>query len=160
MSISSFKEFITEQEELVIDTNAELVVPNLDKVNEDLDAVTEAPFVNSAVFMNAVRGTLERYGVILPASYVMPMLSAEAETVYSLGDSGLYLYICHDLHDGLVEGYAQIVTEEDLDDLMSMEDDEDVDSEEETKDSAARTHFELPAKRRSNDDSGNDSEYA
>lgn len=158
MSISSFKEFIKEEEQLVIDIKADEspFMTSLDKLNADLDAVTDRPFTNSAVFMNAVRGTLERYGVLLPPNYVIPALAAEAETTYTLGDSGLYLYICHDMNDGAIEGYAQIVNEDELNALtdMGVEDSEDDQDEEDV----LRKPWIPPARR--DDDSGNDSEYA
>lgn len=156
MSISSFKQFLNEQEELVIDTDSSIMQSHLDKINEDLDAITASPFTNSAVFMNAVRGTLERYGVLLPANYVMPTLSAEAETVYTLGDSGMYLYICHNLNDGLVEGYAQIVDEEELNSLTEMDFEESEDEPEEV----VNQYREPADRRRAADDGGNNDEYA
>jgi len=155
MTIISFKDYLSEQEKLNIDTDSSILESHVDKLNEDLDAITLNPFSNSSVFMNAIRGTAERYGIILPASVEMPMLSEEAETVYTLGTSGLYLYICHNPgDDNLVEGYAQIVDEEELDDLMSMDED-DEESEAETEEQKPWTP---PARR--DDDSGNDSEYA
>lgn len=158
MSILKFKEYITEQEELVIDTQTEVLMSQLEKANEDLDAVTEDPFVNSAIFMNAVRGTLERYGIVLPPSYTVPMLSAEAETVYTLGDSGMYLYICHNQNeDSLIEGYAQVVNQEELDDLVDM--DKFASEEDEEEGAISSKPDWVPPARAKDDDSGNDSEY-
>jgi hypothetical protein len=152
-----FKEFLNESEELHIDLDVEFMLQHLDNLNDALEAVTENSFPNSAIFMNAVRGTLERFGVILPSNYVMPMLSQEAETVYTLGESNMYLYIVHNLQDGLVEGYAQVVNQDELDDLMEMngfesDDEEDVD--------AAKREWIPPDRRKSSDDSGNTDEYA
>lgn len=151
-----FKEYITEQEDLTLEVDNSIVLQVVDEVNVALDLVTARPFVNSAVFMNAVRGTLERYGVVLPPSVVMPMLSAEAETVYSLGDSGMYLYIVHNQDEAGVDGYAQIVDEDNLEDLQSMgEEGED----DEAEDEAAERQWIPPDRRRAADDGGNNDEY-
>lgn len=127
--MQTFKEFLNEQETTLI-TDApdkNLLEENLDVLNNDLDAVTDKPFVNNLVFVNAVRGTLERYGIKLPAGYESFAMSIEAESVYSMdNDSGYYLYMVFNLNpDGYVEGYAQIVDEDDLQDLLSI-DSEDV----------------------------------
>lgn len=152
-----FKEFITEQEDLTLDVDNSIVLKVVDEVNAALDLVTARPFVNSAVFMNAVRGTLERYGIVLPPSVVMPMLSTEAETVYSLGDSGMFLYIVHNPDEGGVDGYAQIVDQDDLDDLQSMNDMEGDDDE--AEDEAAQRQWIPPDRRKAADDGGNNDEY-
>lgn len=153
----SFKSFITEEELLIqVHSGAQLSV---EKLNADLDAITERPFVNSAVFTNAVRGTLERYGILLPPSYVMPMLSSEAETVYKLGDLGKYLYVCHDLVDGVVDGYAQIVDEDELNDLIDMDKFKEDSAERDDKIEAAKRMFIPPDRRRAADDGGNTNEY-
>jgi hypothetical protein len=150
-----FKEYLNESEELHIDMDTDFMMQHLDNLNDALEAVTEDPFPNSAIFINAVRGTLERFGVVLPPNYVMPMLSQEAETVYTLGESNMYLYIVHNLHDGLVEGYAQIVNEDELNDLVEMNGEE---SDEEEDLDAAKREWTPPARR--DDDSGNTDEYA
>lgn len=155
-----FKEYITEQEDLNLEVDNSIVLQVVDEVNVALDLVTARPFVNSAVFMNAVRGTLERYGIVLPPSVVMPMLSTEAETVYSLGDSGMYLYIVHDQDEGGVDGYAQIVNEDELEDLQSMNDDElDEGDDDEAEDEAAQRQWIPPDRRKAADDGGNNDEY-
>lgn len=152
-----FKEFITEQEDLNLDVDGSVVLKVVDEVNVALDLVTARPFVNSAVFMNAVRSTLERYGIVLPPSVVMPMLSTEAETVYSLGDTGMYLYIVHNQDEAGVDGYAQIVDEDELGDLQSMSQMEGEDDE--MEDDAAARRWIPPDRRHASDDSGETSEY-
>lgn len=153
-----FKEYL-EEDHVVIDVDPNYTLSNIDKANEDLDAVTEHPFVNSALFVNAVRGTLERYGVILPAHSNMQQLSLEGEWVYQLGDSGHYVYMVHNLdNEGAVEGYAQIVDQEELEDLVDMEGDDD-DTAVEPKDSGPTEWMKYPKARR-DDDSGNTNEYA
>ena len=158
--MQTFKQFLNEAEDLVIDNiDSSQLLNHIDDINDALDAVLEEKyFVNSAVFFNAVRGTLERFGILIPAGYEMPMLSLEAETVYALGDSGYYLYVTHETEDDGVEGYAAVVDQADLDDLLSAEDDEEEEDEEE--DDAMKPSAYLRQTRRTNDDSGNTDEYS
>lgn len=151
--MKSFKEFLEEQEDLSIDIEADQFVAQLDDINDALDAVTENPFVNSAVFINAVRGTLERFGILIPPGYEMPMLSLDAETVYALGESGYFLYITHNTTPDVgVDGYAAIVNQEDLDDLVDMKDPEPLEP-------ISTVSPYLRQTRKTNDDSGNNDEY-
>lgn len=157
-----FKDYITEEHtaEVHLDNvEPSLVLSHIDKANEDLDRVTEEPFVNSALFVNAVRGTLERYGVVLPAHSNMQQLALEAEYTYAIGDTGHYVYIVHNLNpEGAVEGYAQIVDGEELEDLKDMNDDwEDADSAGESGTEPSEFRKYPPARR--DDDSGNTNEY-
>lgn len=156
--LQSFKQYFTEEEHIELEVDPKLALSNLDKVNEDLDAVTINPFMNSAIFVNAVRGTLERYGIVLPAHSNMQQLSMEGEWVYALGDSGHFVYMVHNLNDeGQVEGYAQIVDQEELDDLASLNDDSD--SDELAASPGIEPVRKYPPARR-DDDSGNTAEYA
>jgi hypothetical protein len=158
-SVQTFKQFINEEEHIVIDVDPEYTIATMEKANEDLDAVTAEPFVNSALFVNAVRGTLERYGVILPAHSNMQQLSMEGEWVYQLGDSGHYVYMVHNLTpEGSVEGYAQIVDQEELDELAELGIPETV--EPEPEDRTEPTEWMKYPKARRDDDSGNTNEYA
>lgn len=153
-----FKEYITEEHttEVHLDNvEPSLVLSHIDKANEDLDKVTEEPFVNSALFVNAARGTLERYGIVLPAHSNMQQLALEAEYVYAIGDSGHYVYMVHNLNpEGFVEGYAQIVDSEELQELKNLNDDWE---DEEVSDGAVPVRRLPPAAR--DDDSGNNDEY-
>ena len=146
-----FKDFITEEEDLVIDEVPEQLLIQIEAINSELDQITEQPFLNSAIFFNLIRNTMERYGVILPPGYEMPMLSMDSETAYMLGDSGYYLYVVHNTEIDAVMGYAQIVDKTDLDDLMASFSDE--------EDEVILNKPWIPPARR-DDDSGNDSEYA
>lgn len=149
-----FKDYIKEEEHIELDVNPEFALTQVDKINEDLDAVTANSFVNSALFINAVRGTLERYGIVLPAHSNMQQLALEGETVYALGDSGHYVYMVWDLDENhSVEGYATIANHEELDDLISLDGDEEEPVEVE------RIPRRLPPAAR-DDDSGNTNEYA
>lgn len=153
----SFKRFLKEQETIEISNSPDknLLEENLELINNDLDAVTDKPFVNNLVFINAVRGTLERYGIVLPHGYEMLVTVLESEITYSMdNDSGYYVYIVYNLNsDGYVEGYAQIVNEEDLDDLLSIGDGEITDKGDvPTMDELQPSNYLLRA-RRSDDDS-------
>jgi len=155
----SFNEFIKEEERVVLDIDLKKSpLGDIDKINADLDAVTLNPFVNSALFVNAVRGTLERYGIVLPAHSNLQQLSLEGETVYQLGESGQYIYMVHNLNpEGEVEAWAQFVDGEELEDLTSLDSDEnDVD----VLDNTGPTEWMKYPKARRDDDSGNTAEYA
>ena len=155
--MQSFKQFINEEEEIHIDVSPDLALSNLGKLNEDLDAVTAEPFVNSALFVNAVRGTLERYGIVLPAHSNMQQLSMEGEFVYVLGESGHYVYMVHNLDpEGAVEGYAQVVDQEELNDLVSLGSIDTVEPESNNKEPSEWMKY---PKARRDDDSGNSNEY-
>jgi hypothetical protein len=158
-----YKEFIAEEHTVEVELdNVEptLVLSHIDKANEDLDRVTAEPFVNSALFVNAVRGTLERYGIVLPAHSNMQQLSMEAEYTYAIGDTGHYVYIVHNLNpDGYVEGYAQIVDSEELEDLKELNDDDGEESADDDDSSEPSEWMKYPKARR-DDDSGNTDEYA
>ena len=146
-----FKEYFVEQEETL-----DIETPHLDSIadsaNAELDALGDRVFQNSAVFINTVRAIAERYGMKIPPSYGVAAMSMSAETVYRLGESGKFLYIVHDTNDeGFVEGYAQVVSEDELSSLTSL------DSEDWMKNEPV-----MPAKvpyRHREDDSGNDDEY-
>jgi hypothetical protein len=160
-----FREFIkgslNETEHHVIDVDLKSgQVAQFEKVNQDLDAVTENPYINSAMFVNSVRGTLERYGILLPAHSNMQQLSLEGEYVYALGDSGYFVYMVHNLNpEGNVEAWAQIVNQDELNDLGTLDADEnDVDEPKDT--SQQPTEWMRYPKARRDDDSGDTAEYA
>ena len=156
-----FKQYLLERDNVVIDIQSDSGwVPQIDKANEDLERVTAHPFLNSALFVNAVRGTLERYGILLPAHSNMQQLAMEGEVVYALGDSGHFVYMVHNLDpNGNVEGYTQIVDQDELDSLATMDrlpDEEEPVDEPHPLDDVARMRKQV---RHSNDDSGNSDEY-
>jgi hypothetical protein len=154
--MESFKQYFTESTHISIDMDPAFALTQIEKINEDLDTITLPTFVNSGIFVNAVRGTLERYGIVLPAHSNMQQLSLEGEWVYQLGESGYFVYMVHDLTDeGAVEGYATIADAEELEDLAELNDDEDEDDVEEPTPVRRR----LPPAAR-DDDSGNTAEYA
>jgi len=105
--------------------------------------------------LNQLRGTLERYGILLPASATPQFLDLGAELVYLLGESNLHLYVVYDTNDeGFVDGYAQIVSAEELKDLMSADSEDLLDKEDDEIEMRPSTWY---AKR--DDDAGNTDEY-
>lgn len=116
-----FSEFLKEETEDVIQTDDAHLLSNQDALNSELDNLTEKPYQNAPIFLAQLRGVLERYGINLPQTATPNFLDLSAELAYALGDSGLYLYIVYDTNeDAYVDGYAQIVTSEELGDLASM----------------------------------------
>ena len=181
-----FKEYLKENIEydgepigspIEINTDSELARSHMNKANEDLNAVTANAFVNSALFVNAVRGTLERYGILLPAESNIQQLSMEGERVYALMNKNgsldangeklpyhqdLFVYMVHNLDSsGHVEGYAQIVNQDELDELQTNVGfhDEDYDDDDDEFAHEPSEWMKYPKARR-DDDSGNDNEYA
>lgn len=149
-----FHEFLKEQND-VLDVDSRHVTENAEAINADLDALTEKPYQNAPIFLNQLRGTLERFGILLPASATPYFLNLSAEVIYSLGTSGLHLYCTYDTNDdGFVDGYAQIVDSAELNDLTNM-DLEDILDPEDRDPIMMRKH--LPARR--DDDAGNSDEY-
>jgi len=118
-----FKEFLNEEvdsESIPID--ARYLENNLAKLNDDLDTLTAKPYQNAPILLAQMRGCLERYGMILPATATDQFLNLGAEVAYSLGESGLYLYIVYDTNDdGYVDGYAQVVNSDELSDLLDLQ---------------------------------------
>jgi len=150
-----FNEYLKEQDE-VLDVDARHVNQNVVAINAELDALTEKEYQNAPIFLAQLRGALERFGILLPASATPYFLNLSAEVVYLLGESSFHLYIVYDTNDdGFVDGYAQLVSDSELQDLMNMDPSEvlgDDDDDEEYE----RPRY-LPARR--DDDAGNTNEY-
>jgi hypothetical protein len=150
-----FSEFLKEEhyDTDVLAIDAKYLEGNLASINNDLDRLTAKPYQNAPIFLNQLRGTLERYGMILPQNATPNFLEVSAELVYSLGDSPYFLYIVFDTNeDGFVDGYAQAVDAEELQGLVDMD----------KLEMFARNPVQMRpstwyAKR--DDDSGNTSEY-
>ena len=149
-----FKQFINEEVDDVIDTDATRLSNNLDAFNEELDALTSKPYQNAPILLAQLRGVCERYGVQIPQSATMEFLNLGAELVYSLGESDHNLYIVYDTHDedGFVDGYAQVVTDDELTDLMGMSGEE-LSAERDALAISQNTY------RKRDDDAGNSDEY-
>jgi hypothetical protein len=149
-----FNEFLKEETEEVIDTDNRRLEQNQDALNNELDNLTEKPYQNAPIFLAQLRGVLERYGMNLPQTATPNFMDLSAELAYALGETGLYLYIVYDTNeDGYVDGYAQVVTSDELGDLARMPGD------------LLNTNRNLIANRHSDwyrkrdDDAGNSNEY-
>lgn len=120
-----FSQFLNEATDAVVDVDSKWLSNNVDALNADLDALTEKPYQNAPIMLAQLRGTLERYGMLLPQSATPQFMNLSAEVAYALGDSGYNLYAVYDTNeDGFVDGYAQVVTDDELSDLMNMDSNE------------------------------------
>ncbi len=148
-----FSEFLKEENEDVLEVDARYLENNREALNNDLDVLTKKPYQNAPIFLNQLRGTLERYGMILPQEATPNFLNLSAELVYALGETPYFMYIVFDTaDDGFVDGYAQVVDEEELKDLATMDKDEML-----NHDPVAMRPSTWYAKR--DDDAGNTNEY-
>ena len=120
-----FSEFLKESTDSVIEVDSRWLDNNAEALNAELDVLTKKPYQNAPIMLAQLRGCLERYGMLLPQSASMQFMNLSSELVYALGDSGYNLYIVYDTNeDAFVDGYAQVVTDDELRDLMSMDSDE------------------------------------
>lgn len=150
-----FNEFLTEATDAVIDIDSRWLENNVDALNAELDLLTEKPYQNAPIMLAQLRGCLERYGMLLPQSATPQFLNLSAEIAYSLGDSAYNLYIVYDTNeDAFVDGYAQIVTDDELNDLMNMDSEDILNTDREMIKMRPSTWY---ASRE--DDSGNTAEY-
>ena len=149
-----FNDFLTEAFDEIIQVDTRNIEENMDAINADLDALTEEPYQNAPTFLAQLRGVTERFGFPLPQSATKHFLDLGAELVYMLGESDYHLYVVYDTgDDGFVDGYAQIVSNDELSDLLNM-DSENVLGDRE--DMPVR-HSDWYRKR--DDDAGNTNEY-
>lgn len=149
----TFKQFISEEHNEVLDIDVAHAEKNKDAMNDALDVLTEKPYQNAPIFLAQLRGVFERYGILIPASATPHFMNLDAELVYKLGDSENYIYITYDTNDdGFVDGYAQIVDQSELNDLLGMK------LEEFTSHNLETRHRHLPARR--DDDAGDTSQYS
>lgn len=150
----NFREYLNEQDE-VLDVDVRHVDQNMDAINAELDKLTEKPYQNAPIFLNQLRGALEKFGMILPASATPYFMEFSTEIAYALGNSDKHLYVVYDTHDdGFVDGYAQIVSSDELSDLMDMDSEDLLNSD---RESLSTRHSDGYRKR--DDDSGNTGEY-
>ena len=150
-----FKQFINEEypSTAVIEIDTRFLENNRASLNDNLDTLTSKPYQNAAIFLAQLRGTLERYGMILPQEATPNFLGTNAELVYPLGDTAHFLYIVYNTNmDGFIDGYAQVVEEDELKDLVDMDKYEMF-----ARNPLPFRHSDFYRKR--DDDSGNDSEY-
>jgi hypothetical protein len=117
-----FNEYLKEENEDVIETDARRLEENLDALNIELDTLTSKPYQNAPLMLTQMRGVLERYGINLPQQATVNFMNLSAELVYTLGDTDKYLYIVYDTNeDAYVDGYAQVVDGEELSMIASSE---------------------------------------
>lgn len=120
-----FKEYLKEELDsgpVKIDVDARHLENNVEAINNDFDRLTAKPYQNAPIFLNQLRGTLERYAMMIPAASTKHFLNLEAELVFNLGNTDKFLYVVYNTNDdGYVDGYAQIVNKEELNDLMKMD---------------------------------------
>lgn len=148
-----FKEFLSEEYREVVDIDARHLENNADALNAELDTLTEKPYQNAPIFLAQLRGVLERYGMLLPQSATRQFMELGSELVYVLGDTNLHLYVVYDTNEeGFVEGYAQVVDNEELKALTGLE------RADYQRENAVVQPRRLRA--RTDDDSGYDSEYS
>lgn len=149
-----FKDFLKEAYDEVLPVDSAWLESNMETMNNELEVLTAKPYQNAPIFLNQLRGFLDRYGTMLPASATAQFLNLSAELVYALGDSGYNLYIVYETgEDGFIDGYAQIVNDADLQDLLDMEPEDLLGDRGEVKTRASTWY----AKR--DDDAGNSDEY-
>ena len=123
--MQTFKTFINEEHgnPMHIEVDSNVLMNNKDAMNADFDRLTAMPYQNSIVFYNQLRATLERYGMIIPPGATRHFLNFDGELSFKLGDGSLYLYVVFNTHkNNKLEGYAQVVDEEELQKLMDAED--------------------------------------
>lgn len=154
--MQSFKNFITEdrQNPLYVEVDSRLIENNKDAMNADFDRLTSMPYQNPIVFYNQLRGTLERYGMIIPPAATRHFLNFDAELTFKLGDSDLFLYVVFNTHKNTkVEAYAQVVDETELAHLMDSEDPrEEIESEDEEENEEEEKEDEKEDEEESEDD--------
>lgn len=154
-----FKQYLEEKHNVTIDIQSDSGwLKRVHEINADLAKVTARPFLNSPLFVNACRGTLERYGILLPSYQAVQQVSMELDVVYALGDSGYFVHMVHNLDcNGNVDGHCKVITQAELDTIGELIPDE----EEGCCDNPAVNDVNRMRRqvRRSNDDSGNDGEY-
>lgn len=169
--MQNFKEFINEGlNPNFIEVDSRMVENNKDSINADFDRLTAQPYTNTMVLYNQIRGTLERYGMIVPPGAVKHFMNTDGELAFKLGETDLNLYVVFNTHkNSYVDGYVQVVDDAELSHLMSAdEEDEDedeveeeaeeVEGEDEEDDMEEMDTMEKYRKRR-DDDSGDTSEY-
>lgn len=156
-----FKEYLEEKHNVTIDIQSDSGwLKRVPEINADLAKVTAKPFLNSPLFVNACRGTLERYGILLPAFQAVQQVTMELDVVYALGDSGWFIHMVHNMDcNGNVDGHCKVITQSELDSIAGTElipDEEEGCCDDPAGDAVQRMRKQV---RRTNDDSGNDGEY-
>lgn len=151
-----FKEYISEEVDPdTINVDNKYLAGNRDELNATLDVITSKPYQNAPIMLAQMRACFERYGILLPASMTDHFLNLNAEVAYALGDSGDYLYVVYDTNDdGFVDGYAQVVDESELTELLDTMGSDVLNKD---RNMIAVQHSDWYRKR--DDDAGNTAEY-
>ena len=117
------------QDSILFDTNSDVA-----RLNTMLDHLCERKFADPKVAISCFRKALELYGVMLPILDLEnehTMKEDDFEETFKITnveDDTLYFYItiekCDENHPGLYEAWAQVVEEDELDDLSDEAEDE------------------------------------
>lgn len=162
--MQSFKTFINEEHNgpMYIEADSATLKNNKDAMNADFDRLTAMPYQNTIVFYNQLRATLERYGMIMPPGATRHFLNFDGELAFKLGEGDLNLYVVFNTHkNAKVDGYVQVVDEEELQKLMSADDprEEEEEGEEEMEDDEEEMGDDNEEYRKRDSDAGDTSEY-
>ena len=106
------------------------VVPidSVDQINDFLFALGESPVASPEMALSEVRETLGRFGVTIPAMYDLD--TEGQEFIINLSDV-YFLYFAYSLDDdGTYAFHAEVTDQDGIDEILSIEDDEDEEDEE------------------------------
>ena len=116
------------QDSILFDANSDVA-----RLNTMLDHLCERKFADPKIVISCFRKALELYGVMLPILEIENTHTAqefdfeETFKITNVEDDTLYFYItiekCDENHPGLYEAWAQVVEEDELDDLEDEDDD-------------------------------------
>ena len=105
------------------------VVPidSIDKINDFLFALAESPVRTPEEALTAVRDTLGRFGVTIPAMYDLD--PEGQEFIINLTDKD-FLYFAYSLDDdGTYAFHAEITDQDGIDEILSIDDEDEEDEE-------------------------------
>jgi hypothetical protein len=100
------------------------VVPidSVEKVNDFLFALAESPVASPESALTEIRQTLGRFGITIPTMYDLDLEGQEF--IVNLSDQ-YYLYFAYSLDDDSTYVFhAEIADQEGIDEILSIEDDE------------------------------------
>jgi hypothetical protein len=94
-----FKEYLNENAAYYapkpIEVDTRRLMQTVDSLNAELDVLTTKPYQNAPIFLNQLRGFLEKNGMMLPGEATPHFLNLSAELIYKMGATGLHLYIVY-----------------------------------------------------------------
>lgn len=121
--------------------------PTRSKINQDLTVATAESFLTPYIALERVASTLAKYHIHIPKFIFTDSLhdytvfevnqfgnkvgmTDDGQVVTSTATPGLYIYFEYQINDdGTYEVFSEVVTEEELEDLISDGDDEDTEEE-------------------------------